>query len=50
MSSRYGGSCYDPLYFHFPDLKIAEADNSFIIGNSTKISPSIYLRYKNETF
>lgn len=36
-----GGTCYDPLLFHFPDVPGAydDLEHTFIVGNALKISP-----------
>jgi len=34
MSSKNGGSCYDPVYFHFPELEISEYNTTFIVGDA----------------
>ena len=50
MSSKNGGSCYDPVYFHFPELAISEYNTTFIIGDAILIQPTLQLRYSNNTY
>jgi len=36
-----GGSCFDPLFFHYPDLDAAftDTEHTFIAGDALKVSP-----------
>ena len=40
-ASRDGGTCFDPLMFHFPmeDQTFSETEHSFIFANALKITP-----------
>lgn len=44
MSNQYGGSCYDPVYFHFPELEIQEYKNTFLVGNAILVQPVLNKR------
>jgi alpha-glucosidase (family GH31 glycosyl hydrolase) len=39
--SRTGGSCFDPLFFHYPadDYLLDIVEDSFIVASALKISP-----------
>jgi len=50
MSSRNGGSCYDPVYFHFPELDISEYNTTFIVSDAILVQPSLALRKSNNTY
>ena len=54
MSSKNGGSCYDPVYFHFPELEIQEYKNTFIVGDAILVQPVLNKRQEGtnsyETF
>jgi hypothetical protein len=41
MSSKNGGSCYDPVYFHFPELPINEYNSTFIVGDAILVQPAL---------
>jgi hypothetical protein len=41
MSGKNGGSCYDPVYFHFPELEIKEYNTTFIVGDSILVQPTL---------
>jgi alpha-glucosidase (family GH31 glycosyl hydrolase) len=45
-SSKFGGSCFDPLYFHYnTDVKTKEevtgTNDTFIFGSAVKVSPLV---------
>ena len=50
MSSKNGGSCYDPVYFHFPELGIEEYYSTFIVGDAILVQPALQLRQSNNTY
>ena len=50
MSSKNGGSCYDPVYFHFPELGINEYNSTFIVGDAILVQPTLDLRLSNDTY
>jgi len=40
-SSQNGSSCYDPVYFHFPEIEIQEYNNAFILGDAILVQPAL---------
>lgn len=44
-TNQEGGSCVDPLFFHFPDdirtFDPLATENSFILGNALKVTPVV---------
>lgn len=44
-TNQEGGSCVDPLFFHFPDdirtFDPSQTENSFILGNALKVTPVV---------
>lgn len=40
-ASQDGGSCFDPLFFHFPNDEGAydNTEHTFIVANALKVSP-----------
>ena len=53
-SNQVGGSCYDPVYFHFSELEIQEYNNTFIVGDAILVQPVVSKRQQGineyETF
>jgi hypothetical protein len=39
--SQKGGTCFDPLLFHYPELEAAyfDTESTFIVANAIKVTP-----------
>jgi len=48
MSSKNGGSCYDPVYFHFPELQIKEYYSTFMVGDAILVQPALEIRESSQ--
>lgn len=53
-ASINGGTCFDPLLFHFPDLNGTEVyedmEHTFLVGDAVKVSPVLNFTGDDKTF
>lgn len=52
VASTEGGTCFDPLLFHYPDLEKAyeNIEDTFIVADAIKVSPILQSLGANTTY